>query len=89
MTSSNRLFGIISTIYTANTQRPIFWLLRNNPFATAHLPIIYLLQIDQLFHRWISSNHFLLRIEILYDTYESPIRKHFDDLYDYCAKHTY
>jgi len=55
MTTSNRLFGNISTIYMATAQSTIFWLLCIYHLATAHHPIIYLLQIDQLFHDWKSS----------------------------------
>ena len=59
MTTSNRLFGNLSTIYMATVQSPIFWLLRIYHFATAHLPSIYLLQIDQLFHNWESSKYLI------------------------------
>jgi hypothetical protein len=61
-------------------------------------PIILLLRISQLLIYCKSTNYFtagnsliiyLLYIEILYDTYESPIRIYFDDLYDYCAKPNY
>jgi len=34
----------------ATAQSAIFWLLRIYHFATSHFPIIYLLQIDELFH---------------------------------------
>jgi len=84
MTTSNCLFGKISTIYMASTQSPTFRLLRIYHFATAHLPIICLLQIDQLFHHWKSSKYLLLCIEKLYDI-KSPIWKYFEDLYGYCA----
>jgi len=50
MTTSNRLFGNISTIYMATAQSPIFWLLRivqlfsycasPNYISTANRPII-------------------------------------------------
>ena len=59
MTTSNRLFRNISTIYIATAQSQIFWLLRIHNFATAYLTIIYLLQIDQLFHHWKSSNYLI------------------------------
>ena len=59
MNTSNRLFGNISMIYMATSQSTIFWLLRIYHFATAHLPIIYLLQIDQFFHHWKSSKHLI------------------------------
>jgi len=52
MTTSNRLFGNISTIHMGTALSPIFWLLRIYSFATAHLPIIYLPQIDQITHHW-------------------------------------
>jgi len=57
--------------------------------------IIFLLRISQLIVYCKSTNYFtkgnrlnicLLCIEKLYDTFKSLIRKHFDDLYDYCAK---
>ena len=50
MTTSHCLFGNISKIYMASAQSQIFRLLRIYDFATAHLPIIYELQIDKLFH---------------------------------------
>ena len=40
-------------------QRPIFWVLRNYYFATAHFPVICLLQIDHLFHQCKSSKYLL------------------------------
>ena len=86
MTSSNRLFGYISTIYTANAQRPIFRLQRKDHFATVNPLILYLLQIDQLFHHWKSSHYLLTVLTKLYDTFKSHIPKHFDVLYGYCAK---
>ena len=46
-------------IFMATAQNPIFSLLRNYYFASANLPIIYLVQIDQLFHHWDSSKHFI------------------------------
>ena len=55
MTTSNRLFGNVSTIYMATAQSPIFWLMRIYHFATAHLPVISLVQIDQIFHYCKSS----------------------------------
>jgi len=57
MTTSNRLFGNVSTFYMATAQSQIYSLLRIYHFATAHLPIIYVVQIDQLFHRWKSSKY--------------------------------
>ena len=59
MTTSNRLFGNVSTIYMATAQSPIFWLTRIYHFATAHLPLIYLVQIDQLFHHCKSSKYLI------------------------------
>jgi len=55
--TSNRLFGNIYTIYIATTQSTFFWLLRIYHFANAHHPIIYLQQIDKLFHHWKSSKY--------------------------------
>ena len=45
--------------YFATAQKHNFWLLRINYLATAHLPIIYLMQIDQLFHHWKSSKYLI------------------------------
>jgi len=59
MKTSNRLFGNISTIYMATAQSTIFWILRIYHLATAHHPIIFLLQIDQLFHHWKSSKYLI------------------------------
>jgi len=59
MKTSNRLFGNTSTIYMATAQSTIFLVLRIYNFPTAHLPIIYLLQIDQLFHLWKSSKYLI------------------------------
>ena len=54
-------------------QSPIFLLLRVYNFTTAHLPIIYLLQIDQLLHHWKSSKYLItvhtkmaLQLQIVY-----------------------
>ena len=58
MTTSNPLFRNITT-YMATAQSPIFWLMRIYHFATAHLPVIYLVQIDQLFHHCKSSNYLI------------------------------
>ena len=76
--------------------RRFMWLLRTaqffvycasfNYFLTAHLTINSLLQIDQLFHHWKSSNYLLtLRRNIVWH-FQIAYLKHFDDLYDYCAK---
>ena len=46
-------------IYMATAQNTIFWLLRIYHLATAHHPIIFLLQIDQLFHHWKSSKYLI------------------------------
>ena len=152
MTTSNRLFRNISTIYKATAQSPIFWLMRIYHFATAHLPVIYLVKIDQLFHHCKSSKYlitvhrkilwqfqiayleiflrfiwllrkaqflatahhtiilllrisqifvyckstiyfntgnlhiWLLYVEKFYDNFKSPILKHINNLYGYCAK---
>ena len=55
MTTSNCLFGNISTIYTATAKSQIFRLLRIYHCASAHLQIIYVQQIDKLFQGWKSS----------------------------------
>ena len=58
MTTSNRLFGNISTIYMATTQCTIFGLLRiTQSFCYSHLPNICLLQIDKLFQHWKPSTY--------------------------------
>jgi len=51
MTTSNRLFGNIDDLY-GYCAKTIFRLLRIYDFATAHLPIIYVLHIDKIFHDW-------------------------------------
>ena len=43
----------------APAQRPISWLLRVYNFATAHLPIIYVQQTDQLLHNRKSSKYLI------------------------------
>ena len=84
MTTSNRLFGNISTIYMATAQNPIFWLLRIYYFATANIPIIYLLQIEQLFQQWKLSKYLItVHRKIVYDNFKLPIWKYFDDIYGY------
>jgi len=55
MTTSYCLFGNISTTFVASAQSPIFRLLQIYDFPTAHLPVIYELQIDKLYHDWKSS----------------------------------
>jgi len=58
MTTSNGLFGNISTIYMATAKTQFFaYYAPYNYFPTAHLQIICLLQIDQLFHHWKSSKY--------------------------------
>ena len=87
MTTSNRLFGNTSAIYMATAQNPIFWLLRIYYFPTANISIIYLLRIEQLFRQWKSSKYFItVHRKIVYDKFELPIWKYFDDIYGYCAK---
>ena len=57
-----------------------------NYFPTAHLRIICLLQIDKICQQWKSFNICLLCIEKLYKNIKSPIWKHIDVSYRYCAK---
>jgi len=58
MTTSNRLFENISTIYMATAQSPIFgYCTSHNYFPTAYLSIICLLQIHQLFNHCNSSKY--------------------------------
>ena len=59
MTTSNRLFGNISKMYMASAQSPTFRLLRMYDFPTANLPIIFVLQIEQLFQNWKSSKYLI------------------------------
>jgi hypothetical protein len=59
MSAFDPLFGNISKIYMATAQSKIFWLRRISHLATAHLPIIYLLQIDQLLPQWKSSKYLI------------------------------
>ena len=59
MTTSNRLFGNISTIYIATAQSPIFSLLRTFHFATSNLRILNLVHIDQIYHHWESSKYLI------------------------------
>ena len=49
--SINDLYG--------NCAKHNFWLLRIYHLATAHHPIIFLLQIDKLFHHWKSSQYLI------------------------------
>ena len=88
MTTSNCLFGNISTIYMATEQSPTF-------LATVYHTSIFLLRISQLFVYCKSTKNFstgnrlyilLLSIEKLYDNFKSPIWKHINYLYGYCAK---
>ena len=64
-------------------------LMRVYHFVNAHLPIIYAVQIVQVFHHWESLNNWLLRIQKFYDNFKSPILKYFDDLYGYCEMHNF
>jgi hypothetical protein len=59
MWTSNRLFGNISMIQMATAQSQIFRLLRIYYFSTANIPIIYLLQIEQLFQHCKSSKYLI------------------------------
>ena len=64
----------------------IFSLLRIYYFATAHLPTIYVVQIDQLFHHWESSKYFAtVNRKILWQFHIAYLEK-IDDLYGFCAK---
>ena len=75
----------ISKIYMATAQSTIFCLLRIYHSATAHLIIIYLLQINQLFHHWKSSKN-LISLHPKFYEFTLPISKHFDHLYGFCEK---
>ena len=58
MTPTNRLFGNISKIYMTTSQSQLFgYCASYNYFPTTHLPIIWLLHIDQLLHHWKSSKY--------------------------------
>ena len=88
-TTSNCLFGNISTIYMAPAQSPIFRLLRIYHFATAHLRIIYLLQIDNYFTTGNRLHNCLLCVEKFCGNFKSPIWKHINNSYGYYAKHNF
>ena len=86
MTTSNRLFGNISTIFLAAAKSRIFTLLRIYYFPTANISIIYLF-IIYLFQQWKSSKYLItVHRKILYDNFKLPIWKYFDDIYGYCTK---
>ena len=98
MTPSSRLFRNISTIYMATAKSTIFWLLRINHFATAHIPIIYLLQIDQLFHHWKSPTYLInLHWKIVWQlniVYLETLRRFIrllckEQFFGYCASYNY
>ena len=86
MTNSNHLFGNISTIYIASAQSPIFMVLRIYHFATANLPNFMYCKSTNYFTIGNRLHICLLYIEKLYDNFKSPISKHINDLYSYCAK---
>ena len=81
----------------ATAQSQIYSLLRIYHFATAHLPIIYVVQIDQLFHRWKSSKYSItvhrriVWLQIAYletiQTFMSLLRK--AQFFGYCAPYNY
>ena len=82
MTSSNHLFGNVSTIYTATAKSPIFWLLRISQ-------VIIYCKSTNCFTTGNRLNVWLLSTEKLYDNFKSPIWKYFDDLYGYYAKNNF
>jgi len=87
MTTTNRLFRNISNIYMATEQSPTFWFCAsNNYFPTAHPPIICLLQIDKIFHKWKSSKYLLVVHRNIELELQIAHLERFNDLYDYCAK---
>ena len=59
MATLNCLFANVSTINLATVQSPIFSLLRIYHSVTAHIPVIYVVQIDQLFHHWETSKYLI------------------------------
>jgi len=66
--------------------KPNFSLVRIYYFASANLPIIYLVQIEKLFHHWESSKHLITVLRKFFDNFYSPIWKYYKDLHCYCAK---
>ena len=88
MTTSNRLFGNISNIYKATAQSTIFWLLRIIQLFSYCTSPNYLSTANRQKY-FTNGNHlniWLLCIEKLYKNFKSPIWKHIDDSYRYCAK---
>ena len=89
MTTSNHLFGNISIIYIASAKSPIFRVLRIYHFATANLLNLMYCKSTNYFTSGNRLYNCLLCIEKLYDNFKSPIWKHINDLYGYCAKHNF
>jgi alanine dehydrogenase len=89
MTTSNHLFGNISTIYIATALSPIFRVLRIYHFATANLPNLIYCKSTNYFTTGNRLYNCLLCIEKLYDNFKSPIWKLINDLYGYCEKHNF
>ena len=86
MTTSNRLYGNISTIYIASAQSPIFRVLRIYHFATANLPNFMYCKSTNYFTIGNRLYNSLQWMEKLYDNFKTPIWKHINDLYGNCAK---
>jgi len=75
-----------------------FWLLRIYHFANAHLPIIYVMQIDKIFHHWKSSKYLITlhwkivwQLHIAYlEIFRQFLRLLFKaQFFGYCASYNY
>jgi len=74
----------------ATAHSPIFCLLRIiQLFSHCASPNYVYCKSTNYFTTGNRQNICLLCVQILYDTFTSPILKHFNDLYDYCAKHNF
>ena len=76
-------------MYMATAQSTIFWQLRIYHSATAHHQIIYLLQIDQLFHHCESSKYLITVHRKILWKLQIPYFIYINDFYCYCAKHNF
>ena len=83
--TTNHLFSNTSKIYIATAQSAIFMVLRIYHFATANLTNFMYCKSTNYFTTGNRLHNFLPCIEKLYDNFQSPIWKHINDLYSYCA----
>ena len=86
MTASHCLLGNISKIYIASAQSPIFRLQRIYYFATAHPQLFMNCKLTNYYTTGNRLHNCLLCIEKFYGNFQTPIWKHINDLYCYCAK---